>query len=179
MHHADLAPDTDDLSHQIEAVIATHSPRLRAAAHKYGVDAADVDLVLQETRLRIWKLAERGEAPADLRPGLIYRIATGAAIDLVRRRDARREVSDVAAAAVAARDGSALDRVALRAALRSCLAKLAQSRRAVVAMHLRGSPREEIAALLRWSDAKTRNLLYRGLDDLRLCLRRAGFEGGT
>jgi RNA polymerase sigma-70 factor (ECF subfamily) len=41
------------------------------------------------------------------------------------------------------------------------------SRRPVVRMHLMGHTREEIAKLLGWSEAKTRNLLYRGLADLR------------
>lgn len=179
MPTTDITLHQDDLSHRIEAVIAAHAPRVRAAARQYGVDLADIDLVLQETRLRIWRHAERGQAPDDLRPALIYRIAAGAAIDLLRQRDARREEPAEAAAAVTARDGDALDQVALQAALRTCFAKLMHSRRAVVAMHLRGSPREEIAALLRWSEAKTRNLLYRGLEDLRLCLRHAGFEGGS
>ena len=51
---------------------------------------------------------------------------------------------------------------------------LAPARRAVVRMHLQGYKREEIAALLRWSDAKTRNLLYRGLADLRNALIAEG-----
>jgi len=38
----------------------------------------------------------------------------------------------------------------------------------------RGYRREEIAELLRWSDARTRNLLYRGLADLRAVLIAQG-----
>jgi RNA polymerase sigma-70 factor (ECF subfamily) len=34
-------------------------------------------------------------------------------------------------------------------------------------MYLAGYSREEIADFLGWSEAKTRNLLYRGLADLR------------
>ena len=44
----------------------------------------------------------------------------------------------------------------------------------VVRMHLAGYPREEIATSLGWTEAKTRNLLYRGLDDLREALRARG-----
>ena len=49
------------------------------------------------------------------------------------------------------------------------------SRRAVVRMHLMGHSREEIAQLLGWTEAKTRNLLYRGLADVR---ERLVAEGG-
>jgi RNA polymerase sigma factor (sigma-70 family) len=48
------------------------------------------------------------------------------------------------------------------------------SRRPVVRMYLAGHPREEIADLLGWSEAKTRNLLYRGLADLRARLTELG-----
>lgn len=178
MPSADLHQPVDPLSSRIEAVLNAHASRVRVAARQYGADATDVDLVMQETRLRIWRLAERGEAPDDLSPGLIYRIAASAAIDIMRRRDSRREVSASAAATMVSREPDALERVALATALRTCFGKLLRGRRAVVAMYLRGSPREEIAALLRWSEGRTRNLLYRGLEDLRACLRTQGFEGG-
>ncbi len=48
------------------------------------------------------------------------------------------------------------------------------SRRPVVRMYLVGYPREEIARLMGWSEGKTRNLLYRGLADLRERLRAMG-----
>jgi len=41
-------------------------------------------------------------------------------------------------------------------------------------MHLAGHPREEIAQLLGWSEAKTRKRLYRGMDDLRERLKELG-----
>ncbi len=41
-------------------------------------------------------------------------------------------------------------------------------------MYLVGYSRQEIADLLGWSEAKTRNLLYRGLDDLRRALSQRG-----
>ncbi len=169
---------TMTLSHDIETVLATYEARVRAAAQRYGIDAGDVDLVLQETRLRLWRLAESGTTLDEVGPSLVYRLAAGAAIDMLRRRDARREAPEAAAALSSARETSVLDRLALRDALQRCFARLLTARRAVVGMHLQGMPREEIEALLRWSEAKTRNLLYRGLDDLRQCLRASGFEEG-
>ncbi len=50
----------------------------------------------------------------------------------------------------------------------------AGSRRVVVRLYLAGYKREEIAEMLGWSEPKTRNLLYRGLADLRGALERAG-----
>jgi RNA polymerase sigma-70 factor (ECF subfamily) len=41
-------------------------------------------------------------------------------------------------------------------------------------MHPAGYPREEIASLMEWTEAKTRNLLYRGLADVRARLSAEG-----
>ena len=46
-------------------------------------------------------------------------------------------------------------------------------------LHLEGYRRDEIEALLGWSEAKTRNLLYRGLSDLREFLVARGIEWGN
>jgi RNA polymerase sigma-70 factor (ECF subfamily) len=48
----------------------------------------------------------------------------------------------------------------------------------VVRMYLSGYEREEIGELLGWSEAKTRNLLYRGLVDLRAKLMKLGITAG-
>ena len=45
--------------------------------------------------------------------------------------------------------------------------EIPESRRPAVRMYLAGYSREDIAELMGWTEAKTRNLLYRGLDDLR------------
>jgi RNA polymerase sigma-70 factor (ECF subfamily) len=45
-------------------------------------------------------------------------------------------------------------------------------------MHLAGYERHEIAELLGWTEAKTRNLLYRGLADLRQVLDSWGIGPG-
>jgi RNA polymerase sigma factor (sigma-70 family) len=172
-----MTTTTRTLSAGIEALLTQYAGRVQRAAARYGIDAADVDQVMQETRLRLWRHLEQGMSADDIGPSLIYRIAAGASMDLLRRRDARREEPESAAADTPVRDSSALDRVALRDALQHCLFALLDARRAVVSMYLCGSPPEEIRTLLRWTEAKARNLLYRGLSDLRGCLRQAGFEG--
>ena len=59
------------------------------------------------------------------------------------------------------------------------MGELPAARQAVVRLHLRGYHRQEIAELLGWSEAKTRNLLYRGLDDLRSLLAGRGIGPGA
>jgi len=49
-----------------------------------------------------------------------------------------------------------------------------ESRRPVVRMYLAGYGSAEIGELMGWTEAKARNLLYRGLADLRQRLEEAG-----
>ncbi len=46
-------------------------------------------------------------------------------------------------------------------------------------MYLAGYSREEVAKVMGWSEAKTRNLLYRGLADLREQLKEMGITWET
>jgi RNA polymerase sigma factor (sigma-70 family) len=64
----------------------------------------------------------------------------------------------------------------LREKIQAALARLPESRRIVVGLHLKGLTTSEIAALLKWSEPKARNLVYRGLKDLRTSLRAVGIE---
>jgi RNA polymerase sigma-70 factor (ECF subfamily) len=72
-----------------------------------------------------------------------------------------------------------VDESELAAVITRAVDDLTPARQAVVRLHLRGYHRDEIAALLGWSEAKTRNLLYRGLDDLRAILAKHGIGGGV
>jgi len=67
----------------------------------------------------------------------------------------------------------------LAAQVARAIESIPASRRPVVRMYLAGHPREEIASLLGWTEAKTRNLLYRGLTDLRARLTAQGIGWET
>jgi RNA polymerase sigma-70 factor (ECF subfamily) len=104
-----------------------------------------------------------------------------AALDLLRRRREREHTlpdDDYSAARTlhsSERADVLVEASDVAQAVERALQILPETRRAVVRLHLRGYEREEIGHLLGWSEAKTRNLLYRGLDDLRNELTRMGF----
>ncbi len=56
------------------------------------------------------------------------------------------------------------------------LDSILESRRKVVKLFLLNMTIDEIAALFDWSKDKTRNLLYRGLNDLKKILKEKGIE---
>jgi DNA-directed RNA polymerase specialized sigma24 family protein len=73
--------------------------------------------------------------------------------------------------------GSPKQIVAARSTQRA-LHTLPEARQAVVRLHLAGYDRFEIADLLGWTEAKTRNHLYRSLETMRTQLMREGFDPG-
>ena len=174
-----VAPD-DDASRALEHVVSRFDAFIRRSARRHGLSGADVDEVVQELRLRMWRSLGTAELIRRAKASYIYRTAISASIDIIRRRRTRRfeAASDDSVAEIAPdtrrRADSRLDEHELADAVHRAIAMLAESRRAVVRMHLAGYERHEIADLLGWTEAKTRNLLYRGLADLREILESWG-----
>ena len=118
-----------------------------------------------------------GEAPA---ARYLWRTAHSVVVDEIRRRSRRPTVSideRPEAAELPAAEGdaeSALVARRLGAAIRDCLQRLAASRRRAVSLHLVGHTFREISELLALGEKRTENLAYRGLADLRSCLRSKG-----
>jgi RNA polymerase sigma-70 factor (ECF subfamily) len=171
----------------IERVLAKFREVALKAGSAHGVAPSEIDEVLQDVRIRMWRALSTGGAAKleTLTRSYVYRAATSAALDLLRRRRARREhltdslVPDERspASAFAAPDQSVLSREMLEG-VAGAMVELQPNRRVAVRLHLMGYDREEIADLLHWSEAKTRNLLYRGLEDLRHLLVARGIGPG-
>jgi RNA polymerase sigma-70 factor (ECF subfamily) len=62
------------------------------------------------------------------------------------------------------------------AGIHGCLAQLVPSRRQAVTLYLLGHPVPEIGSLLGWKTKRAENLVYRGLADMRVCLKGKGLE---
>lgn len=180
-------PRRDSLSVALETVVGRLARMVRAVGRRHGLADADVDELEQEVRIRLWRARAGSENLATAPTSYVYRTAMTAALDVVRRRRARREESlddepgegaspASAAAAAAAPDdpAAALERSELEERIWAAVEDIPATRRAPVRMYLAGYGREEIAETMGWSEAKTRNLLYRGLADLRERLTALG-----
>ena len=174
-----------EASRALEHVVNRFDAFVRRSARRHGLQGDEVDEVVQELRVRMWKSLGTAELIRRAKTSYIYRAAISASIDIIRRRRTRRAQSrslddDVAESATDTRHraDAALDEQEVARMVHRAMALLAESRRAVVRMHLAGYDREEIAELLGWSEAKTRNLLYRGLADLRQVLESWGVRPG-
>jgi RNA polymerase sigma factor (sigma-70 family) len=183
-----MHPPPDQLSAVLEGVLAKFTGMVRRVGWQHRLSDADVDEVMQEVRIRLWRAHEGSEGASEQIAGApasyVYRTAVSAALDLLRRRRARgadrTEALDeeVGVAATAGPEGD-VDAAELTEQVARAIETIPESRRPVVRMYLAGYPREEIATLLGWSEAKTRNLLYRGLGDLRERLTEIGIVWET
>ena len=58
----------------------------------------------------------------------------------------------------------------------SVVAKLPAEQRRAVGMYLQGMTSQDVADLMGWTEPKSRNLIYRGLKELRKLLREEGID---
>jgi RNA polymerase sigma factor (sigma-70 family) len=170
------------LSLALEAVVSKFGAMVRQVARRYRLDEADVDEVMQEVRIRLWRARESRESIDEVSTSYVYRTASSAALDVIRRRRSRQaerhqSIDEPAGGEIAtATQGphGDLEEIELGAQVAGAIATIPESRRPAVRMYLAGYPREEIAEVMGWAEAKTRNLLYRGLADVRTRLSEMG-----
>jgi RNA polymerase sigma-70 factor (ECF subfamily) len=143
-----------------------------------------LDEVEQEARVRLWK-ALRDERKIDDPASYLYRIASTATIDAIRRVRARREEplerpGEEEAMGQLADTGPSPERSADRGLLLQRIEQVVGAfppeRGRLLSLHLQGFTTQEIADLHGWTEAKARNLVYRTLGELRDRLRELGIR---
>ena len=169
----------DRASSTIEMVVSRFRAMVRSVGVRRGLADADLDEVMQEVRIRLWQAGQAGKVIEELGSSYLYQVATSAALDLLRRRRAHGadRADDVERSTILAAAPSPHDHVEARELadqIERAVETLSVERRVAVRFHLSGYDREDIARALGWSEAKTRNLLYRGLDDVRRRLTAMG-----
>jgi RNA polymerase sigma factor (sigma-70 family) len=173
---------SDGVSAAIETVLARFRTMVRSVGARRGLLDADLDEVMQEVRIRLWQAGKAGKALEELGSSYLYQVATTASLDLLRRRRAHaadrtddvEELTDLATGLPSPHEETeARD---LTEQIDAALETIAPDRRVAVRFYLNGYDRNDIARALGWSEARARNLLYRGLDDLRRRLTLMGIS---
>ena len=176
----EAAPDPD-VSRALRDLIARFDAFIRRTASRHGLIGSDLDEVVQDLQVRVWKSFGTSELIRRATPTYMYRTAVSASLDIIRRRRALKarasSLDDVAPNGLMDRAPGVQERLAaddLARVVHECVEQLQESRRAVVRLYLAGYDRFEIADLMGWTEAKARNLMYRGLEDLRQILASRG-----
>jgi RNA polymerase sigma factor (sigma-70 family) len=184
----------EQLSLALEALVVRFAALVRRVAWRHGLYGDDMDEVMQDVRLRLWRARGESEQIKASSAYYVYRTAMSAALDMIRRRrrtvgwrdssiDRSLEAEEAADALPSSQLSGGDPEAQLEAsettrAVEAAVERISKSRRAVVRMYLMGHPPMEIAGLMGWTEPKTRNLLYRGLADLREELTAMGYGPG-
>ena len=149
---------------------------VRMCPRTIGVSVDDIE---QDARVQLWR-ALQSEREISYPGSYIYKVAVSATIRAVRRASARSEeplpderesTGTHAAQALQTSPGESPEALAERGeqlrTLQAAVAALSTNRRLAVGLHLQGMTSLEIGDLLGWTEAKARNLVHRGLKDVR------------
>jgi RNA polymerase sigma factor (sigma-70 family) len=163
---------------ELSAIITKFSLYIRSYIHKYrvldfGVDPEDV---FQEVRIRLWK-ALCNENIIHKPSSYIKKVVTTVVIDQLRKYKREEGILSIEKTKqISESNSNYLSRLRIddrdsQIVLDNALDNLKISRRTVVKLYLLNMRVPEIASTFNWSLNKTRNLLYRGLSDLKKALK--------
>jgi len=147
-----------------------------------GWFAGHQDDIVQHALIRLIGTLEKSGRNPDLSPMYLMKAAHGAAIDEIRRWCRGKPMLELNEESLEKRSSGRPDPEResssgeIGLAIQQCLAGLIGSRLSAVTLYLQGSTVPESSRRLGWTLGKTEKLVYRGLDDLRRCLRRKGIE---
>lgn len=166
---------------RFEQLLAHYGHLIAAAIRRVGGDlvAGERDDIAQAVRVALWRrLADEQsiEHPASY----VYKAAVRETVRAVTRLRARAmpSVDDASpeAVSVAAAPDRLVESLEQREALVAALRELPIDRARAVRAHLAGLSVDELMQLRGWSYQRARNLIARGMADLRLRLRQRGWS---
>lgn len=169
------------LSHKHEEefrkIIEDYTPFISICVHKFNLlkFGLDPDDIMQEVRIRIWKVL-LNEKDITSYATYLKKIVQSAVIDQLRKvrrnedlynHEKQKRISEIDLAY----RREIFRKKVLEEAIGRAVDRLIDSRKRVVKLYLLNLSIQEISNYLNWSQDKIRNLLYRGLADLREMLK--------
>ncbi|MGB4704129.1 MAG: sigma-70 family RNA polymerase sigma factor [Candidatus Saccharicenans sp.] len=167
---------------KFQKLLNEFSAYIRSLVYKYQLERLGLDPedLLQEIRLKLWKIID-DEKNIHNPASYIKKVVESAVIDQIRKIRREEEVYlSEQQKLISELDPRPVNTPAFSGSLKQSVLKAADrlmdSRRTVVKLYLLNMSLPEIAAYLHYTEAKTRNLLYRGLADLKDIIKKMGLE---
>jgi RNA polymerase sigma factor (sigma-70 family) len=176
-------PWDEEKNRELKQILARFSGFIRAIIlgfhpDRYGVDVEDV---LQDVEIKLWKLLHN-EKKIDNYSSYIKKIVETSVIDQFRKfkREEGIYLHEIGRQVRESAMGGPYEAPYIELDLKDLVGKavggLIESRRKVVQLYLLNMSIEEISLYFHWSRDKTRNLLYRGLHDLKRILKEKNID---
>jgi len=158
---------------ELNEILNKFSRFIKANVYKFNLPKKGIDPedIIQEVKIKIWKLINNEKTITNY-TSYIRKIVNSSVIDHVRKTkrdegiiiiEKKKRIS----AKLKKYSKSLSLKEKYHEVLISSLESLIESRKKVVKLFFLGLSLDEISQLLNWSKDKTRNLLYRGLADLK------------
>ncbi len=166
-----------------ESILDRFSTSIKGSILKLGLEKKGIDPedVIQEVRIKIWKKFKSEKKPLR-HPSYINRVVDSTLIDCIRKARVQdgliqHRIREMLQENDPYGEGSARNSL-LWGKLAGAADSLPGPRRQVVKLFMLNLSIEEISLCLHWSLNRTRNLLYRGLSDLKKMLNDKGVCNG-
>ena len=177
----ELARARPELHARFEALVRQYERLIDHVV--FRVAGRHADLVREDVRqnvlVALWKQVEREQEIEQL-ASYIYKAAVREAVRARRRETERRERQEAAPPPLKLAGEDPHRALAAREQaqqLEACIAELSPERQLAVRAHLAGFEVAELMENYGWPYQKARNLISRGMQDLREALRRKGHRG--
>jgi RNA polymerase sigma-70 factor, ECF subfamily len=139
---------------------------------KYGLDPEDI---LQDVRIKLWKLINDERTIFNhgsylkkvINSSVIDHLRKARREDLLVRREKQKHIAEIGRSY----SKEAAHKRIFEEMVGRAVSRLIDSRRQVVKLYLLNFSVQDISSYMNWSVDRTRNLLYRGLADLRKSLK--------
>lgn len=173
-------PAAPDVRVRMEDLVRQYGKLIAAMVRRVGRSASTQmrEDIQQRVLIALWKQLRRNQA-IEHPTTYIYRTAVRETVRMMREEANRAQdpIDDHAPAGLRAERGdphSELDRKEKMARIRAAIVEIAPERRVAVRAHLSGFDVTEIMGRYGWSYQKARNLIARGMADLRRILMENG-----
>ncbi len=171
-----------DKEKELQDILFRFSRFIKSHIHKFNIQkfGLDPDDIAQEVRIKIWRVLTN-EKTIDNYASYIKKIVDSSVIDQLRKLKREEGIFLQEKQACVAELKVNYEREMLREkdiqeTIGRAVEALIESRRKAVRLYLLSMSIEEIAAFFGWSHDKTRNLLYRGLADLKRILKEKDID---
>jgi RNA polymerase sigma factor (sigma-70 family) len=168
---------------ELAEIIDRFSGFIKASIHRYDLArfGLEIDDIFQEVKIKIWKILHREKKITNY-PSYIKKVVDTSIIDQFRKfkreegiylYEKRKKIAE--------QDGGysadlIYEQMDIKDLVGRAVEGLIETRKKVVKLYLLNMSIEEIALYFRWSKDKTRNLLYRGLSDLKKILKEKNID---
>ncbi len=167
---------------EFQKILEDFSALIRSLVLRYRLDrlGLEADDLIQEIRLKLWKIID-DEKNIHNPASYIKKVVESAVIDQIRKIRREEEVVISEKQKLISELEPRSNRYpnppgSIKEYIMKAADNLMESRKTVVKLYLLNMNLSEISAYLNYSPDKTRNLLYRGLADLKAILKEMGFK---